>query len=312
MHETKHDPWPFVVLAVLILLVVAAALFLAARLTVAPRPGETVEVDTNSLPAAISDPVDEVMFYPWDTYTPDMVQGFLRPDHTEEYRAWHTENLVSVPQVLGFSGMEASADREQAGYHLGFWTDCPVTAKNGQPALLDVAFGRDDVNFGMTWVARSTGDLPTQAQQEAAVTQVTEDIQQEFLGTGSAEEPALGTMLQDVLVCLLNSSQADDVTGFPWFAQKYLSDMTLVFRDLYRTMVGQPFRVVLNPLEDIRTEAQALGLTIQLVEGQRQVVTIFTYDSPDTNDQITLGVYYDIALEQYSGVVINAIQDNGK
>jgi hypothetical protein len=119
-------------------------------------------------------------------------------------------------------------------------------------------------------------------------------------------------MLQDVLVCLLNSSQADDVTGFPWFAQKYLSDMTLVFRDLYRTMIGQPFRVVLNPLEDIRTEAQALGLTIQLVEGQRQVVTIFTYDSPYTNDQITLGVYYDIALEQYSGVVINAIQDNGK
>ena len=46
--------------------------------------------------------------------------------------------------------------------------------------------------------------------------------------------------------------------------------MTLVFRDLYRTMIGQPFRVVLNPLEDIRTEAQALGLTIQLVEGQRR------------------------------------------
>ena len=42
MYEIKHAPWPFVVLAVLIFLLVAAALFLATRLTVAPRAGETV------------------------------------------------------------------------------------------------------------------------------------------------------------------------------------------------------------------------------------------------------------------------------
>lgn len=314
MHEPKHDPWPFVVLAVLIVLGIAATLYLAARLMVAPQLGETVTVTPTPQPSASAqkEEEEELLFFPWNSYTPDMVQGSLRPDHEAEYRAWHKENLVAVPEILGFSGMEAWADQEQAGYHLGFWTDCPVTAKNGQPALLDVAFGRDDVNFGMTWVARSTGDLPTQAQQEAAVAQVTQDIQQEFLGTGGAEEPALGTMLQDVLVCLLNSPQADDVTSFPWFAQKYLVDMTLLFRDLYRTMVGQPFRVIVDPLEDIRTEAENLGLTIQMYTGQRQVVVIYTYDAPDSKDETTLAVYYDMVLEQYSGLVINAVEDNGK
>lgn len=58
MYEIKHAPWPFVVLAVLIFLLVAAALFLATRLTVAPRAGETVEVDTDTLSPAIGEPGD--------------------------------------------------------------------------------------------------------------------------------------------------------------------------------------------------------------------------------------------------------------
>lgn len=312
MEHKREEPERFIILAILILLVVGLAVFLAARLTVAPRTGQTVEVSPTPQPTLAQEPEEELLFFPWNSHTPEDVQSSLRPDHEEEYRAWHKENLVTVPEILGFSGMEASADREQAGYYLGFWTDCPVTAKNGQPALLDVAFGRDDVNFGMTWVARSTGDLPTQAQREAAIAQVTEDVCQEFLGSETGEDPVLWRLFLDVEVCQYNSSMYDNMASYPWFAGKRLVEMNLLFRDLYRTMVGQPGRDIHDPLEAICAEAENLGLTIQLYTGQRQVVVIYTYDAPDSKDETTLAVYYDMVLEQYSGLVLNAVEDNGK
>ena len=310
MHESKHDPLPFIVLLVLILLLIAAGLYLAARLVVAPQPGEMVEATLQ--PTSTQPPEDEIQFFPWNAHTPEEVGGFIRPDHEAEYRAWHKENLVTVPEILGFSGMEASADQEQAGYYLGFWTDCPVTAKNGQPALLDVAFGRDDVNFGMTWIARSVGDLPTQAQKEAAVAWVTEDVCQEFLGTPTEEDPVLWRLFLDVEVCQYNSSMYDNMASFPWFAGRRLSDMNLLFRDLYRTMAGQWGQDLQDPLEAICTQAEELNLSIQIYTGQRQVVVVYTYNAPDSKDEITLAVYYDMVLEQYSGVVLNAVEDNGK
>lgn len=313
MHEPKHDPWPFVVLVGLILLAVAAGLYLAAQFIVFPRTWETVTVTPTPPPSASAQREEEeeaLEFFPWDTYTPDMVQGSLRPDHEAEYRAWHKENLVAVPEILGFSGMEASADREQAGYYLGFWTDCPVSAKNGQPALLDVAFGRDDVHFGMTWVARSTGDLPTQAQKEAAVAQVTEDLQRQFLG--SLEEPPIGALLRDVDVYLYNTFHSDQVLSFAYSGKRQLGDMLYILRDVYRSLAGIQDTPITDPKQAIHDAAQELDLTIQLTTTPRQVVVIFTYDPPDPKIRTTVAVYYDMVLEQYSGVVINGIEDMGK
>src|SRR5699024_4774055 len=179
-------------------------------------------------------------------------------------------------------------------------------------ALLDVAFGRDDVNFGMTWIARSVGDLPTQAQKEAAAARVTEDVCQEFLGTPTEEDPVLWRLFLDVEVCQYNSSMYDNMASFPWFAGRRLSDMNLLFRDLYRTMAGQWGQDLQDPLEAICTQAEELNLSIQIYTGQRQVVVVYTYDAPDSKDEITLAVYYDMVLEQYSGVVLNAVEDNGK
>lgn len=310
MEHKSGEPERFVVLAVLILLLVGLAMFLAARLVVAPQPGEMVEATPQ--PTSTQPPEDEIQFFPWTSHTPEEVGGFICPDHEAEYRAWHMENLVAVPEILGFSGMEASADREQAGYYLGFWTDCPVRAQNGQPALLDVAFGRDDVNFGMTWVAHSVGDLPTQAQKEAAVARVTEDLCQQFLVSETEEDPVLWRLFLDVEVCQYNSSMYDNMASFPWFASRRLLDMNLLFRDLYRTMATQWRKDLQDPLEIICTQAEELNLSIQMYTGQRQVVVIYTYDAPDSKDETTLAVYYDMVLEQYSGVVLNAVEDNGK
>lgn len=312
MHEPKHDTWPFVVLLALISVAVVAALYLVAQLIVFPRTWETVAVTPTPQPSASEQKEEEeqLLFFPWDTYTPDMVQGSLRPDHEAEYRAWHKENLVAVPEILGFSGMEASADREQAGYYLGFWTDCPVTAKNGQPALLDVAFGRDHVNFGMTWVARSTGDLPTLAQRDAAVARVTEDIQRQFLG--SLEEHPVADLLWDVETYLHNTFHADQVLSFAHSAKTQLGDALYIMRDVYRSLAGIQEPPITDPKQAIHDAAQALDLTIQLTTTQRQVVVSFTYDPPDPKICTTVAVYYDMVLEQYSGVVINGIDDLGK
>lgn len=88
--------------------------------------------------------------------------------------------------------------------------------------------------------------------------------------------------------------------------------MNLLFRDLYRTMVGQWGQDLQDPLEAICTQAEELNLFIQIYTGQRQVVVVYTYDAPDSKDETTLAVYYDMVLEQYSGVVLNAVEDNGK
>ncbi len=307
MEHRRDEPERFIVLAVLILLLVGLAIFLAARLTVAPRAGETVEVTASPQVYTIND----ALFYPWNAYeAQDIAQ--LSSWAQGEDPEWYQRYLQNVPALLGLSGMEESTELGRTGAEVGFWSDCPVTTANGQPALLDVAFGRDDVNFGMTWIARSVGDLPTQAQKEAAVARVTEDVCQEFLGTPTEEDPVLWRLFLDVEVCQYNSSMYDNMASFPWFAGRRLSDMNLLFRDLYRTMAGQWGQDLQDPLEAICTQAEELNLSIQIYTGQRQVVVVYTYDAPDSKDETTLAVYYDMVLEQYSGVVLNAVEDNGK
>ena len=57
-------------------------------------------------------------------------------------------------------------------------------------------------------------------------------------------------------------------------------------------------------LKAISSFAQGQNLTVQLVTTQRQVVVVLTY----VPEGITIGAYYDMVLEQYSGLVINARQ----
>lgn len=300
MHESKHDPLPFIVLLVLILLLIAAGLYLAARLVVAPQPREMVEATLQ--PTSTQPPEDEIQFFPWNAHTPEEVGGFIRPDHEAEYRAWHKENLVIVPEILGFSGMEASADREQAGYYLGFWTDCPVTAANGQPALLDVAYGQENGALGMYWVARSTGSPPTQEQKEAAIAQVETDIQEWIGGQGETV-----TRLQDLLMNL-------------W---KELDYAHIVYDDTDRESAGaEAMHPVLEPMKYIWSEVSTLrgdgltmekltqeaafyGLQIQIVTTQRHVVLVLQRRDTTTGQLCTVGAYYDMVLGDYSGLVVN-------
>lgn len=297
MEHRREEPERFVVLAVLILLVVGLAIFLAARLTVAPRAGETVEVTAPPQVYTIND----ALFYPWNAYeAQDIAQ--LSSWAQGEDPAWYQRYLQNVPALLGLSGMEASTELGRTGAEVGFWSDCPVTTANGQPALLDVAYGQENGALGMYWVARSTGSPPTQEQKEAAIAQVETDIQEWISGQGETV-----TRLQDLLMNL-------------W---KELDYAHIVYDDTARESAGaEAMHPVLEPMKYIWSEVSTLrgdgltmekltqeaafyGLQIQIVTTQRHVVLVLQRRDTTTGQLCTVGAYYDMVLGDYSGLVVN-------
>lgn len=297
MEHRRDEPERFVVLAVLILLVVGLAIFLAARLTVAPRAGETVEVTASPQVYTIND----ALFYPWNAYeAQDIAQ--LSSWAQGEDQAWYQRYLQNVPALLGLSGMEESTELGRTGAEVGFWSDCPVTTANGQPALLDVAYGQENGALGMYWVARSTGSPPTQEQKEAAIAQVETDIQEWIGGQGETV-----TRLQDLLMNL-------------W---KELDYAHIVYDDTDRESAGaEAMHPVLEPMKYIWSEVSTLrgdgltmekltqeaafyGLQIQIVTTQRHVVLVLQRRDTTTGQLCTVGAYYDMVLGDYSGLVVN-------
>lgn len=304
MEHRREEPERFVVLAVLILLLVGLAVFLAARLTVAPRAGETVEVTASPQVYTIND----ALFYPWNAYeAQDIAQ--LSSWAQGEDQAWYQRYLQNVPALLGLSGMEESIELGRTGAEVGFWSDCPVTTANGQPALLDVAYGQENGALGMYWVARSTGSPPTQEQKEAAIAQVETDIQEWISGQGETV-----TRLQDLLMNL-------------W---KELDYAHIVYDDTARESAGaEAMHPVLEPMKYIWSEVSTLrgdgltmekltqeaafyGLQIQIVTTQRHVVLVLQRRDTTTGQLCTVGAYYDMVLGDYSGLVVNRAHAVGK
>lgn len=304
MEHRRDEPERFVVLAVLILLVVGLAIFLAARLTVAPRAGETVEVTAPPQVYTIND----ALFYPWNAYeAQDIAQ--LSSWAQGEDPEWYQRYLQNVPALLGLSGMEESTELGRTGAEVGFWSDCPVTTANGQPALLDVAYGQENGALGMYWVARSTGSPPTQEQKEAAIAQVETDIQEWISGQGETV-----TRLQDLLMNL-------------W---KELDYAHIVYDDTARESAGaEAMHPVLEPMKYIWSEVSTLrgdgltmekltqeaafyGLQIQIVTTQRHVVLVLQRRDTTTGQLCTVGAYYDMVLGDYSGLVVNRVHAVGE
>ncbi len=295
--QRRAEPDGFVVLAVLILLGGGLAIFLAPRLTVAPRAGETVEVTASPQVYTIND----ALFYPWNAYeAQDIAQ--LSSWAQGEDPEWYQRYLQNVPALLGLSGMEESTELGRTGAEVGFWSDCPVTTANGQPALLDVAYGQENGALGMYWVARSTGSPPTQEQKEAAIAQVETDIQEWISGQGETV-----TRLQDLLMNL-------------W---KELDYAHIVYDDTARESAGaEAMHPVLEPMKYIWSEVSTLrgdgltmekltqeaafyGLQIQIVTTQRHVVLVLQRRDTTTGQLCTVGAYYDMVLGDYSGLVVN-------
>lgn len=307
MKMPNRRPWLFVLLTVLILLAGGMAVGMAARLVVVPQADQTVEVDTPTIPSVLGQSVDEVVFYPWNRYDPDAVSTSFSPDSENQNQWFYRENLMRMGNLLGFSGVEDSMTKGAFLDNLWFWCDCPATTQDGQPALMDVALGQDGGNFGMTWVARSTGEPPTRAQKEAAVAKVQGDVCGLFDDT--EEKWELRELLYQLEEYVYSFGSVDEELGI-WensvgsylaSAQYYID--SILFRISDCGYSGATLDTQ-EKLKAISSFAQGQDLTVQLVTTQRQVVVVLTY----VPEGITIGAYYDMVLEQYSGLVINARQ----
>lgn len=306
MTTPNRRPWLFVLLTVLILLAGGMAVGMAARLVVFPQADETVEVDTPTIPSVLGQSVDEVVFYPWDHYDPDTVIESFPPGMEDQNQWFYRDNLMRMGTSLGFSGMENSVNTGTTKDGLWFWCDCPTTTLDGQPALMDVALGQDGGNFGMTWVARSTGEPPTRAQKEAAVAKVQGDVCGLFDET--EQKLDLVNLLYQLEDYLYSFGPVDDLGAWEDGVGSYLTSAQYYVESMFSSIwscqySGAPLDTQ-EKLKAISSFAQGQNLTVQLVTTQRQVVVVLTY----VPESITIGFYYDMVLEQYSGLVINARQ----
>lgn len=303
MKMPNRRPWLFVLLTVLILLAGGMAVGMAARLVVVPQADETVEVDTPDPPSFISQSMDEVMFYPWTLYDPEAVSTSFSPDSENQNQWFYQENLVRMGGLLGLSGLEDSMSQGAFLDNLWFWCDCPATTQDGQPALLDVALGQDSGNFGMTWVARSTGEPPTRTQKEAALAQVQQDVCQLFSPHAShrVEELLLEVWEQ------LNQTPYMESGGI-WYEANAATMLGNLLSQLGRvrdTLNLDESTPLQTQLEQISAALEVADCWVQLVTTQRQVVVVLTTSDSDVSSWYSVGLYYDVVLEEYSGIAIN-------
>lgn len=303
MKTPNRRPWLFVLLTALILLAGGMAVGMAARLVVVPQADETVEVDTPTIPSVVGQSVDEVVFYPWDRYDPEAVSTSFSPDSENQNQWFYQENLVRMGGLLGLSGLEDSMSQGAFLDNLWFWCDCPATTQDGQPALLDVALGQDSGNFGMTWVARSTGEPPTRTQKEAALAQVQQDVCQLFSPHAShtVEELLLEVWEQ------LNQTPYMESGGI-WYEANAATMLGNLLSQLGRvrdTLNLDESTPLQTQLEQISAALEVADCWVQLVTTQRQVVVVLTTSDSDVSSWYSVGLYYDVVLEEYSGIAIN-------
>lgn len=304
MHNVKHRPWLFGVCAALILLAGGTVVGLAARLVVAPQAGEMVEQDTPSIPSILGQSVDEVTFYPWTVYDQESFESNISETMIQERMDWYRWNIDVIPSIFGFYGMEYSVNNGQIRNYSGYWTECPVTTQDGQSALMDVAFGKDYQDFGMSWVAYSTGELPTRTQKEAALSTVQQDVCRMFAAGQDSE-------LEDLILQVWNQLQA---TSFPdstrplnyeWYAMGAMENVITPIQTVQEMISVTSEQSVQEQLAAISSAAQKIDFHVQLVTTQRQVVLVMTSVAADMDCWWSVGVYYDMVLEQYSGIVVN-------
>lgn len=314
MKTSNRRPWLFVLLTVLILLAGGMAVGMAARLVVVPQAQRTVEVDTPDPPSFISQSMDEVMFYPWTLYDPDSFSGHLPEGTADEFWPWCTRHLSDGAILLGLTLDNDGINRGLIDYDLCFWKDCPAHTQDGQPVLLDVAYGADTWNRGWTWVARSTGEPPTRAQKEAAVAKVQQDVCALFDPQGQSGDLS---MALDSLYNVLEQSAMLYQLGEPdsaeqdWYASEAVSFVYVSIPDIAASLPSQAAQSTQQQLNALSQAAQNMGYRIQLVTTQRQVVVVLTYTFSDEESWYSVGVYYDMVLEQYSGFALNSRSEFG-
>lgn len=316
----------FILSALAILLAGALGAGLAARAVASPRTGETVNAGVVSIPSALGQKADEVLFYPWSRYDEQSLVplGGVVVENIEVGIANAIpDDLTS--SIAALFELEANFDlelllkdmmwnqSELKTADMVFLKDFPATLDDGTPVLLSYALsfsGPQSVSWLMT--PREAAE-PSQEQRQAALDNVAEDLAGMLWALLRPDRNFTNDMaafLQnfDQSFLVLNSDYLHERLEFT-LAQvcdriSYSYFQETVPAEAAGDEAGLPIEAELPseppPAEELLDRADGGSGQIQLISTQDQIVALLTSDTG-----IMLGVYYDIQLGRYSGLGIS-------
>ena len=305
----------FTVSALAILLAGAMAAGFAARAVAAPRAGETVSAGVVSVPSVLGQLAEEALFYPWPQYDEKALQP-IPQDILDEMARGGT--WLSAVYALDQLGAEVDWDDllkhqlwdqpNDKPTHMTFLKDYPaVLAEDKTPVTLSYALNGYPPT--LSWLLRPAEEVElTGEQRQAALDKVEGDLA-ELLWYYC--RPERNYKLNDLMIFLTGFQARMRELDLVEFPDRFQLLMEWIYGRLEsppedQTEIPGATGVVEEqddplPLEELVGKIEAGGGSVQLLSTPGQVVMLISGNAD------TLGVYYDIQLERYSGVGFSLI-----
>lgn len=309
----------FILSALAILLAGALGAGLAARAVAAPKVGETVNAGVVSIPSALGQTADEVLFYPWSRYDGQSLVPLERATlENVELGIVNTPGDILTSSIAALYALEADYDlnsllkelvwnqSELKTADMVFLKDFPAALDDGTPILLSYALsfsGPQSVSWLIT--PREAAE-PSQQQRQAALDKVEDDLAGMLWAVLRPDR----NFTNDMAAFLQNFDQSFLSLNLDYLHERLEVTLAQVcdhisfsyYQELPGEVAGDGSELPSQPppTEELLERASGGSGQIQLISTQDQIVALLTSDTG-----IMLGVYYDIPLGRYSGLGIS-------
>lgn len=332
----------FALSSVCILLVGALAAGLAARAVVLPRAGEVFSAGVLNVPSVLGQTAEEVLFPPWPLYgtqnrvtLADLLNEELNvyleygEEAVESQRTYHVQTFYDrflVPFSLfgvlldaqaAFEHAEISAQRQRS---LLFLKDFPAQSDSGGALTVSLAYS-DTSPVSVSYLVRPANPQTlTEAQQTSALERVTDDLRDILTSedtinalydyAGPVESNVVYNEKKDAYDAEIEISGGTEIetvrigNEMALLLSKYIAiaqengsyswPLTPISQCIAQQLGQFPSDA---SFDEILAYLDSVDLQIQIISTPEQIIVLFTYDS-----NAMMGVYYDIQLQQYSGL----------
>lgn len=317
----------FILSTICILLVSILTTGLAIHAVVAPRTGKTISVGVLSIPSVLGQTAEDVLFDPWPMYETQTLFPF-----PEGYRDFvlQRENdrlslLLDACGLLGISyddetmmeSLSWNVDQNQDPNQLQlFLKEFSTTIDDNQtPVVLDFALSQtspSSVNY-LVWPPETLKITETEVYQNktarSSISYVVRPLETRQL-TDEQRQTALSNVKSDLVKSMRSTNRSENglakllFSFSDYFERWNIEEFFLPLEQLHLPFSSHSVQNVeleltdtyQSPEEIIEDQVTSSPYTIQLITTPKQIVILF-----DLGNSSTLGIYYDIQLERYSG-----------
>lgn len=304
----------FVLSALAILLAGAIAAGLAARAVAAPKTGELISAGVVPIPSVLGQTADEALFYPWSLYDMEELTPVTEEALIYLEGMWYAAagfDLFGVDfdgEKLARSQMwTGDGDSLQRGGYLVYLKDFPAMLSGREiPVSLDYAMSGSST-VAVSYLVRPQEEAElTEEQRQAAMDKVKNDLAWMLWQMLESD-----TNYRNDLAALLESFSARFHETDLLFGFEHLEWLAAMLYGQYGGSLERQVGDTLEPGEGLELsgppplsleELLDVGggaVDVQFVAAPRQVVLLFSANG------LKVGVYYDVQLEQYSGLGIS-------